>query len=117
MWDMIGPYNMRDEPTKFGQQPASMDVLEAEAKDMWARKHSLLPLGDNFGLLCFIASQAVSSAILMGEGYIDTMSSEEQLKFRMNNVKLGTHVTESVVGHLLEAGFITYGENNELLGK
>jgi len=117
MWDMIGPYKMRDESVKYGQNPASMDVLEAEAKEFWRRKYSLSPLGMDFQLLCYIASQSASSALLMSEGLNETLSYEDQMKFRVSNLKVGVAIAESVVGHLLQKGLIQYGARNEFLGQ
>lgn len=116
MWDMIGPYKMRDEPTKYMQNPASTDVLEAESQEFWHRKHLLGPFGMDFPMLCFVASQTASSALLLGEGLQDKLTPEEQMKFRVSNLKLGTAVAEAVVGHLLQKGLIRYGALNEFLG-
>lgn len=117
MWDMIGPYKMRDEPTRFGQNPASLDVLEAEGKEMWERKHALMPFGWDFPLLCYIAAQSASSAILIGDPTFAAMDDEDKLKFRINNVNLGTVVAEAVVSHMLQKGLIQYGERDVILGE
>ena len=117
LWDMIGPYKMRDYPTQYGQNPASPDVLEAEGKEMWERKHALLPFGWDFPLLCYIAAQSASSAILIGDPAFAEMDAEDQLKFRINNVNMGTAVAEAVVSHMLQKGLIRYGESNVVLGE
>lgn len=116
MWDMIGPYQIRDEPYKYGQHPASMDVLEAEAAEFWARKSTLLPFGMFFPMYCFIAAESASKAVLVGHGMLEHMSPEEQQNFRMNNIKFATSVAESVVGHMLQRGLVKYGDNYEFLG-
>jgi hypothetical protein len=117
MWDMIGPYAIRDEPLKYGQHPASMDVIEAEAAEFWARKSTLLPLGMYFPMYCVIAAETACRAIIMGEGMLDKMTPEDLHNFHINNIRLASSVAESVVGHLFQRGLITYGENYELLGK
>ena len=117
MWDMIGPARMRDEPTKYGQHPASMDVLEAEAQEMWARKHSMLPFGMDFSLLCYMAAESASLALIRADDMMNSLPDDEKLKFRIHNVKLGTAIAEAVVSHMLQKGLITYGETDEFLGK
>jgi len=117
MWDMIGPQKMQEDPMRFGQNPASMDVLEAEAEDMWKRKHSLMPFGMIFPAICYAAIDSASTAIIMSEEFEDKFSPDELFKFRMNNLKLGTSIAESVVGHLLEKGLVKYGDNNVILGE
>ena len=117
MWDMIGPTRMRDEPIKHGQQPASLDVLEAEAKEMWERKHSMLPFGMDFSLLCYIAAESASLALIQNDANLIDLPEEEKLKFRTHNVKLGTAIAESVVSHMLQKGLIRYGERSEFLGE
>ena len=36
---------------------------------------------------------------------------------RMNNIKLGRVIAETIVSHMLEKGLIKYGDQNEFLGK
>jgi hypothetical protein len=117
MWDMIGPHKMRDEPIRFGQNPASTDVLEAEAKEMWERKHALVPFGWDFPLLCYIAAQTASSAIISGDPTFAEMHEEDQMKFRINNVNMGNVVAAAVVSHMLQKGLIKYGEQDVILGE
>lgn len=117
MWDMIGPKRMRDEPQRYGQNPASLDVLEAEAKEMYARKHLMLPFGMDFPLLCYMASESASLALIKNDEILTELPEEEQLKFRIHNVKLGTAIAETVVSHMLQKGLIKYGEINEFLGE
>jgi len=117
MWDMIGPTRMRDEPGKYGQQPASPDVLEAEAKEMWTRKHSMLPFGMDFSLLCYMAAESASLALIRNDEMMSELPDEEKLKFRIHNVKLGTAIAETVVSHMLQKGLIQYGETDEFLGE
>ena len=117
MWDMIGPTRMRNEPSKYGQQPASPDVLEAEAKEMWARKHSMLPFGMDFSLLCYMAAESASLALVRNDDVLNELPEEERLKFRIHNVKLGTAIAETVVSHMLQKGLIQYGDIDEFLGE
>lgn len=116
LWDMLGPERMQNEPAKYGQQPASLDVLEAEAKEMWARKHSMLPFGMDFSLLCYVAAESASLALIKHDVSMGDLPDEEKLKFRIHNVKLGTAIAESVVSHMLQKGLIKYGEIDEFLG-
>jgi hypothetical protein len=117
MWDMIGPKRMKDEPQRFGQQPASLDVLEAEAKEMYDRKHSMLPFGLDFSLLCYMAAETASVALINNDEMLNELPDEERLKFRIHNVKLGTAIAETVVSHMLQKGLIKYGETDEFLGE
>lgn len=117
MWDMIGPSRMQAEPQKYGQQPASVDVLEAEAREMYTRKHSMLPFGMDFSLLCYMAAESASLALIKSDDDMINLPDEEKLKFRIHNVKLGTAIAETVVSHMLQKGLIQYGETNEFLGE
>lgn len=117
MWDMIGPKRMRDEPQKYGQHPASLDVLEAEAKEMYARKHAMLPFGMDFSLLCYMAAESASLALIKNDEALSDLPDEEKLKFRIHNVKLGTAIAETVVSHMLQKGLIKYGDTDEFLGE
>jgi hypothetical protein len=116
MWDMIGPKRMRDEPEQYGQHPASPDVLEAEAKEMWARKHLMLPFGMDFPLLCYMASEAASLALIKNDDQMKQLPEEDKLKFRAHNIRLGTAIAETVVSHMIQKGLIKYGETDEFLG-
>lgn len=115
LWDMIGPDRMRDESLKFGHAPASPDVLEAEGKEMWERKYALVPFGWDFPLLCFIASEAASAALINSDEKLRAMSEEDIYKFRVNNVRLVTAATESVVGHMIQNGLIKYGDFHDIV--
>lgn len=117
MWDMIGPVALRDEPTRFGQNPASTDVLEAEAEEMWARKRSLTAFGMDLPLLCHMAAETASRIIYGKEESMQHMNAEEIFQFRVRNVVLGTAIAETVVSHMLQKGLITYGETDEFLGQ
>lgn len=116
MWDMIGPVQMARTPEKFGQNPASKDVLEAEASEMWERKNTLVPFGLDFGYLCYMAAEAASYALINSDDAMKSLSEEDRMKFRFHNYKLGTAIVEAVVSHMLQRGLITYGVNNEFLG-
>jgi hypothetical protein len=117
MWDMIGPNRMQEEPDKFGQHPASLDVLEVEAEEMWARKKAMLPFGMDFSLLCYMAAESASLALIRSDDMMENLPDEEKLKFRIHNVKLGTAIAESVVSHMLQKGLIQYGDDSEFLGR
>jgi hypothetical protein len=117
MWDMIGPEIMRNNPTKYGQNPASDDVLEAEASEMWSRKQSILPFGLDFPFLCYVAAEIASLALIKSDEVLTRMSDDEKMRFRVHNIKLSTAVAESVVSHMLQKGLINYGDRNEFLGK
>ena len=116
LWDMIGPYKMQQDPLRFHQHPASLDVLEAEAKDMWKRKNSLLPFGMDFPFLCYLASDAASHILICEDDSLQSLPEEEITKFRYHNYKLGTAITVAVLSHMLQRGLITYGEQYEFLG-
>jgi hypothetical protein len=116
LWDMLGPGRMQNDPGKYGQQPASIDVLEAEAREMWDRKNSLLPFGRDLHLLCYMAAESASLALIHSEEELKALPDEERLKFRVHNVKLGTAIAESVVSHMLQKGLVKYGDHNEFLG-
>lgn len=115
MWDMIGPYKIKESPDLYGQQPASNDVLEAEALDSFGRKHIVRSLGMDFPLLCHVASEAASRVMLVADGIV--LDEEQQLNFRMAHVNYGTAVAETVVGHLLQRGLLKLGDSNVVLGK
>lgn len=116
MWDMIGPNRMLHDPESYGQHPASSDVLEAEAMEMWGRKRSILPFGMDFNLLCYMAAESASLALLNGDETMQELPEEEKYKFRVHNVKLGTAIAEAVVSHMLQKGLIKYGDISEFLG-
>lgn len=117
MWDLIGPQLMRTKPNQFGQNPASPDVLEAEAKEMWARKRSLSPFGMDLPLLCYMAAETASLALMNTEEALQDLSEEDQFKFRMNTIRLSSAIVESVIAHMLQKGLIKYGERYEFLGE
>jgi hypothetical protein len=116
MWDMIGPYSIRDEAFKYGQHPASDDVLEAEAEEFRARQSTLLPFGMFLPMYCTIASEAACRAVVIGQGLLEDMTPEELFNFRMNNIHFASSVAASVIGNMLQRGLLTYGDNHELLG-
>lgn len=117
LWDMVGPYWMTTDPELFGQSPASPDVIDAEAKEMWERKNLLIPFGMDLQLLSFMAAEAASLAILKSDTNLDNMPESDKIKFRASNVKLATAVAESVISHMLQKRLIQYGEQDEFLGE
>lgn len=111
MWDIIGPYQMRDNPTDFGQNPASMDVLEAEYRDLMQRQDYLLQFGSNLHLMCYIAAESASDALIkLDEKYKD-MPEEELLQFRTHNVNIGAAIVGAVLGNMLQRGLLHAGEH------
>lgn len=116
LWDMIGSRLQKD-PEHFNQFPASPDVLEAEEKEMWMRKNSLLPFGMDFPFLCYLAADAASHILICEDEDLQKLDEEEITKFRYHNYKLGTAVTVAVLTHMLQRGLITYGERYEFLGE
>lgn len=111
LWDMIGPEAMANKPTDFLQQPASPDVLEAEAKEMWARRSALLPFYMDLQLLSSLASEAASIALMGTQEHFKELSEQEKIEFRKANIKMGTAISGSVVSHLLQRGLLKYGEH------
>lgn len=116
LWDMVGPRAIQEDFALFGQQPASEDVLEAEAQEMWARKNSIAHFGTDFPLLCWMAAESASKALLGADINLQNLSDVDKANFRTSNIKLGTAIAESVVSHMLEKGLIKYGDSNEFLG-
>lgn len=117
LWDMIGPERMTKEGHIFEQFPASEDVLEAEAKEMWNRKYSLAPFGMDFPILCYVAAESASLALLKSDETLNNMSDEDKMKFRISNIRIGTAIAETVVTHMLQKGLVKHGEMNEFLGE
>ena len=109
MWDFIGPFKMRDSPEQFGQTPASSDVLEQEYKEMAARYSLLSPFGSQLSLMCYIAAESISQVLLTSDDKYESMSEEEQLQFRMQNVNIGAAITNSVLSHMLQDGLLQQG--------
>jgi hypothetical protein len=109
MWDLIGPHKMWNYSEKYGQNPASPDVLHREYLDMVERKNLLLPLSNALPLLCYIAAESATEAIIASDESFAGISDEDRMKFRMQNVQLGSVITESVVSHLIQNGLIKYG--------
>ena len=76
-----------------------------------------MPFGMDFALLCYMAAESASMAILNSEEAMKELSEDERMKFRANNIRFGTAVAESVVSHMLQKGLIRYGERYEFLGE
>lgn len=109
MWDLIGPHKMWNHSEKYGQSPASPDVLAREFEDMTERKSMLLPLGQSLPLLCYIAAESATEAIMASDPNFSELSDDDRMRFRMQNVQLGSVITESVLGHLIQNGLIHLG--------
>lgn len=117
MWDLIGPTRMWQQSVKYGQEPASPDVLRKEYEDMMVRKRGLLPLGGTLALMCYVAAESATEAIIASDEKLSKLTDDERTSVRMQNVALSSAVTESVIGHLLQSGILVYGDPpNEFLG-
>jgi hypothetical protein len=109
MWDIIGPYRMRDNPTDFHQQPASPDVMEAEYRDLILRQNSLMYLNPNLSMMCYIAAESATEALLKLDPRYKEMPEEEILQFRAHNVNMGAAIVGSVLGQMLQSGLLHIG--------
>jgi hypothetical protein len=117
MWDLIGPARMWQQSVKYGQSPASPDVLRREYEDMLKRKRNLLPIGGQLALMCYVAAESATEAVFASDDKFSQLSDDEKVSVRMQNVAMSSAVTESVIGHLLQSGILVYGEPpNEFLG-
>lgn len=108
-WDLIGPHKMWQHPEQYGESPASPDVLAKEYAEMVKRKNGLLPISHPLSLFCYIAAESATDAILAGDESLSELSDDDKMRLRMQNVQLSSAVTETVIGHLLQAGLIKYG--------
>lgn len=111
MWDIIGPYKMRDNPTDFGQNPASPDVLAAEYADLVKRQNSLFKLGPQLSLMCYIAANSASDALLKIDRKYEDMPEEEIVQFRTHNINIGAAIVSSVLGQMIQQGLIHTGDH------
>jgi len=109
MWDIIGPYRMRDSPEDFHQQPASPDVLQAEYADLMRRQNSLMYLNPNLAMMCYIAAESATEALLKLDPRYKEMPEEEILQFRTHNVNIGSAIVGSVLGQMLQNGLLHIG--------
>lgn len=117
MWDLIGPARMWQSSVKYGQEPASPDVLRREYEDMLKRKRALLPMSGQLALMCYVAAESATEAVFASDDKFSKLSDDEKISVRMQNVALSSAVTETVIGHLLQSGILVYGEPpNEFLG-
>jgi hypothetical protein len=112
MWDLVGVKGIREEPMKYGQNPASQDVIDKEYEEMIVRKSAITALGYQLPLLCHVAVESASQVLMASDPHWEFISPEDKLKFRMHNSKVATAVTESVISHLLQGGLIHIGGHN-----
>lgn len=112
MWDLLGPKKMWNSSEKYGQNPASPDVLNAEYEEMMKRHNSLTPFGGSLPLLCYIAAESASQIVMASDSRYDEIPEEEKMKFRAHNVQLGSAVASSVIGHMIQSGLLHYGGHN-----
>lgn len=118
MWDMIGPINMKDHSDDFGQNPASMDVLEAEAQAMWKRKQALMVFGQDLPLFCTLATEAASNTLITANDNLKNMPEQFKMQYKQDNLRVSALVTASVISHMLQKGMLKFGDRYyELLGK
>lgn len=108
MWDLVGDAMIK-EPERFGQSPASPDVMDAEYRDMVMRKRSLLPLGQHINHGSMIAATAATTAILAIEPKAAAMTDEEKAAFLAENIRVASAVTNSVISQLITNGLLHYG--------
>lgn len=109
MWDIVGPAGIRKNPERFGQNPASQDVMDKEFEEMVLRKNALSSFGFRLPLLTHIAVESASQALLATDPRYSIYTDAEKLQFRMDNARLTTVVTETVISHLLQGGLIHFG--------
>jgi hypothetical protein len=108
MWDLAGPL-IPSEPERFGQVPASPDVLEVEFNEMALRKQSLLPLGLSLDIACRTAAEAATMVSLATDKSAGELSEEDKMKYLANNVRISEAVTRSVISHFISTGILQYG--------
>lgn len=109
MWDFAGPEKIQENPQSLGQQPASPDVLKAEYKEMMLRHSALAPISRNLSIMCYIAAESATQALLQLDPKYAEMPEAERLQFRVHNVNIGAAITSSVLSHLLQGDFLHYG--------
>lgn len=109
MWDIVGPTGIRDRPERFGQNPASQDVMDKEFEEMVLRKNALNSFGFRLPLLTHIAVESASQALLATDPRYSVFTDAEKVQFRMDNSKLATAVTQTVLSHMLQGGLIHVG--------
>lgn len=108
MWDMVGDAMIKD-PERFGENPASDDVIEAEFKEMVDRNRTLNPFGPGIEMYCSLAAAAATSAVLAIEPKAQGLSEEEKEEFLAENTRISSMVTRTVLGHMLYKGLIHVG--------
>jgi len=111
LWDLVGPIAITKHPEKFGQNPASEDVLNMEYREMLQRKTAVERLGYNLPLLTQVAVETASQVLLATEPGLSHLTEEGKLGFRMQNARVASVVTDTVVSHLLQGGIINFGGN------
>ena len=109
LWDLIGPDRIRKDSEHFGMAPASPEVFDKEFEEMIRRKYSLLPIRDRLSLMCYIAAESASHALMTGDKKYSEMTPEDKLQFRLHNVSLASVVADSVISHMLQDGSLHYG--------
>lgn len=108
MWDMVSDAMIRN-PEDFGETPASDDVLEAEYKDMVTRHRTLDPFGPGIDMYCSLAAYAATRAILVVEPRAQSLTEEEREEFLLENTRVSSMVTKSVLSQMLHKGLIHIG--------
>ena len=108
MWDMLGP-RITSDPEKFGQVPASPDVLQMEFNDMATRHQSLMPLGLSLDIACRTAAEAATMVALATDPRHENITEEEKLQLFTDNVRISDAVAKSVMAHFISTGVLHYG--------
>lgn len=108
MWDMVGDAMIKD-PERFGENPASDDVIEAEFREMVNRNRMLHPFGPGLEMYCTLAAAAATSAVLAIEPKAQGLTDEEKEEFLAENTRISTMVTQTILGHMLYKGLIHVG--------
>jgi hypothetical protein len=108
MWDMVADAMIKD-PERFGENPASDDVVEAEFREMVDRNRMLNPFGPGIEMYCQLAAAAATNAVLAIEPKAQGLSDEEREEFLAENTRISTMVTRTVLGHMLHKGLIHVG--------
>jgi len=116
LWDMVGGEEIAEHPERYGQTPASPEVLTAELEDTKARHSTLMPIAMEVQMLSYLAAESASLAMMKTYPDLDSLSDVDKLKFRSTNIRMGTAIAESVISHMLQKGLLKYGDNDEFLG-
>lgn len=110
-WDLVGLEVIKNQSELLGDCPASPEVIDAEHKDMIARKMALMPVRNALSFHSYIAAEAASHALLKLDRKYETMSDEDKATFRIHNLNVGSAVADVVISHMIQSGLLHYGEH------